>query len=268
MTIYNHLAVDIALWRRYADFNLRMCDGFWSPEIVQKPYGTIKFGETGDWGDLLWTLNDKPGWTPAAIVTDVEKESERNLKQPGFYINAMYDQPIIDPLRRELNGRDYHKRYDIHWLTLNRLPEQPPFVPDHLLLTDAQTADPFVTVLREAFPDQAIKEDTYRRNIPQPKSAVNVRFVTLADKVSQEPIAIGGMAWDGTLGNLFTLGVREKFRGQGFGRLMLDWRLHELYKQGVTDIVTGVLVDNIKSYNLQKQKGYRHFATAECWLRK
>lgn len=265
MNIYNHTPADLQLWQTYAEFHLRFCAGFWSPGLVMRPYGVVQLAEEGDWGDLLWKLNPAHGWSVDDIIRDVENLSARNLKSPGFYFNAAFDRALAEQLQTALPQHGYTLQRRVLWLVLNNLPAQAPSVPQGFTMRDATDAEAFLKLQHNTFPEDHM-DDFYRTNIPTPRSMVNVRILNLLDNAGT-PAAMGAMAWEGEVGYLFCLGVRSDLRRQGLGKLMVDWRLHALKQNGVKHVVTAVLAENDSSYNLQRQQGYRHFATAESWLR-
>ena len=264
--IYAHHPDDIALWRQYIDFHLRLCAALWSPALIERPYGTVKFSVKDDWGDLLWRANDTPSWSADTVIADVAHLSANNLNRPGFYINPAYDETFANALENRLVQHGYKKRHQVCWMILEQLSADGAIVPPHVSIADADNVDDFLFVHKDAFPEYDF-EETYRRHVTSPDRSVNIRFIMIRDKHNRAPLAVGGLAWDGRCGYLFGLGVHHQYRRQGLGRLMVEWRLQELAKQRVEYVVTGVMTDNEASYALQIKKGYRQFSSAECWLK-
>lgn len=265
MRVFDHSETDLALWRHYLDFHLRMSAGLWSPGLVMRPYGALQLGVDGDWGDLLWRAHESR-WTIEDIITDIEHLSSLNLNKPGFYFNAGFSADLAHALQEQLPAYGYQKRYGIRWLTRDIQSAAAVDIPDSYILTDAQKPDDSIRVHHEAFPDEAM-DHVYQRHIPVPKGAVDTRFLVLYDRTSHEPIAMGGMTWEGDVAYMFGLGVRTEYRRRGIAKLMVDWRLHTLAQSGVRYVITAVMDGNESSFALQQQKGYRYFADTECWLK-
>ena len=263
--IYEHREMDRLLWRGFADFHLDCFEGFWSPQVTDPPHGRIPIGmRPSDRGDLLWSGHTDKGFSASEIIRDVENISASYLNKPGFYLNASFDEGLITELRRILPEMGYKVRYEVDWLTLNVFPDRAPDVPAGYSIRVADDASAFLKVYRECFPETQA-DDVFCRHIETP-SKKNIELLVLYDP-SVEPVAMGCMGWGGPCGTLFCLGVRPDWRRQGLAKFMVDWRLHQLYQRGVKHVVTGVLCDNEKSYALQRQKGYRTFAHAQCWLK-
>lgn len=145
----------------------------------------------------------------------------------------------------------YHKRLDTY---------ESQALPAGVRLTDTANADEFKLAYEAAFDGHPGWKPFMGGNL----SGVSTHMLFL-ETTEGKLAGFAGVAWEGTRGLIFSVGVPASERGKGYGKVIVQGGLDWLARHGVQDAVVGILDTNEVSIGLHMGLGFEVFAKAEWW---
>jgi ribosomal protein S18 acetylase RimI-like enzyme len=243
------------------DFHLRFCNGFWSPCIVEEPFGKmlICYPEAQS---LLWHADlENTHWTNDEIINAVETTAKRYFGEQGFQFSESW-RGDVTAFKKTIAKRGYQKNLSMDWYRKELGAAHKRDEGIVAVETEAHKKD-FLTLFATIFiaGDVSIQRLAYQ--LERPMNAVhNAYFVYYKDK---QAVGIAACAWEDELGYYHSLAVDSEYQQQSIAKALVEYCLSFMKEAGVRTVVTAVEKGNAPSEKTQKALGFECFSTREIW---
>lgn len=241
--------------------HLQWVNGFFSPAVIEYPFGKQLITYPGDAGALLWTLDlQKTNWSLDEVINVTRAGAEKWFGEPGFALSDAWGCDR-NALEEKLSDAGFENKNTMIWWKHNFQDIKVSESPYEIKPADDPLA--LANFYHACFQSSEVLAQRVRYQAERPMSKGNDMFLAAYD--GDKIIAMIGLAVFNGRGYYHCLGVDPLYRNKGIARALVSKALEQTKQQGASYIYTITHDSNEVSKQLQQSLGYEQVFTKAHW---